>query len=158
MREDVVRKAPGNARAHNNLGFAWFSSGGRPDRAVEHYKISLSLAPEAKTYLNISAAYKAMGQIDKAIEHLRSAIRMSPRHAKAYNNLGVIYYYNLGQPERAIEQYRIALSLEPQNARIHLNIGIAYRALGLNAKATNHIEVAKSLNPELFSGKHPPHK
>ncbi len=113
---------------------------------------------KARAHNKLGLAYRYKGQPDKAIEHYRVAIMLKPDYAEVHNNLGVIYYYNLGQPDKAIEHYKVALKFNPGNARTHLNIGIAYRARGLNAKATHHIEVAKSLNPELFSGKHPPHK
>jgi tetratricopeptide (TPR) repeat protein len=112
---------------------------GRLEEALEHYNIALGLEPQdVKLYLNASSAYKKSG-------------------AKPYNNLGVIYFFDLGQPDRAIEQYKTALRLEPQNARTHLNIGIAYRAKGLTAKADYHLGLARRLNPGMFKGKPPTH-
>jgi Flp pilus assembly protein TadD len=155
--EDVVSKAPGNARAQNNLGYA-YEVDGRFGEAIEHYNIALGIVPDVKTYLNASSAYKKMRRTDKAIEYLERAIRMSPNSAKPYNNLGVIYFFDMGQPDRAIEQYEIALHLEPQNAKTHLNIGIAYRAKGLNAKADYHLGFARRLNPEMYRGMPPAHR
>ena len=46
--EDTVEKSPMNARAHNNLGFAYANTG-RPGEALAEYQEALKLRPGYKT-------------------------------------------------------------------------------------------------------------
>lgn len=147
--EDVVRKSPWKAEAHNNLGNA-YTSKGLTDKAVEHYRTALILQPDdAVAYNNLGSAYAAKGMTDKAIEYFQTAIRLTPDYALAYYNLGLIYKnYGNGSHEKAIEHYQAAVRLKPDYAEAYYNLGLAYQANGLFDKAVEQYQIAIRLKPD----------
>ncbi|HAM50694.1 MAG TPA: tetratricopeptide repeat-containing protein [Nitrospiraceae bacterium] len=113
--EDVVKKAPSNARAHNNLGFA-YSSEGLIDKATEQYQVAIKLKPDyAEARNNLGNSYKSKGLIDKAIEQYQIALTLNPDYSDAHFNLANLYL-NKGLFDKAIEHYQIALQLNPDDS------------------------------------------
>jgi tetratricopeptide (TPR) repeat protein len=145
--EDVVSKFPEDARAHNNLGKAYWSKG-LFDKAIEHYQSALRLVPNnVDMYSNIGVAYWSKGLFDKAIEHYRSALRLVPNSEVVHNNLGIAYA-SRGLFDKAIEHYQTALRLNPYLEETHNNLGNAYRSKGLIDKAIEHYLFALRLRPD----------
>ena len=74
------------------------------------------------------------GEYQKAIDNYTEAIRLDPKHVKAYNMRGVSYNV-LGQHERAIQDYTEAIRFDPQYATPYYNRGLSYEELGQQDKA-----------------------
>jgi Tfp pilus assembly protein PilF len=150
--EDVVKKSPKKSRGHDNLGVA-YQSEGLIDKAIEQYKIALSLEWNyLDTHYNLGTAYRSKGMIDKAIEQFRTALTLQPYDWKIYNALGSVYGIK-GLTDKAIENFRIAIKLKPDFASAHYNLGVAYRAKGLIEKANEHFRIAQRVNPSLLRKK-----
>jgi tetratricopeptide (TPR) repeat protein len=146
--EDVVKKSPKKARAHNNLGFAYYSRG-LIDKAKKEYYVAITLDPMySMAHNNLGLAYKVQNIIDKAIEHYRIAIELNPSYAMAYDNLGLAYY-TLGYIDKAMEQYRIAIDLEPSYSMAYNNLGFAYYSQGLTDRAVEQYLLSIQLNPDI---------
>jgi tetratricopeptide (TPR) repeat protein len=144
---DVVEKSPVNVRGHNNLGNA-YRNRGLHDRAIEHYRIALSLNPDfEEAQYNIGNTYNDQGLVEKAMEHYRKVLSLDPDHAEAHYNLGLVYF-NKGMLGEALEHNLRALNLKPDYAEAHVNIGCVYGSKGLLDKAVEHLETALSLNPD----------
>jgi len=145
--EDVVRKSPGNARGHFNLGVA-YNYKGLLTKAIEHLEIALLLKPgDAETYYNLALAYSSKGMADKAIEHFTTAIRLKPDFQAAHYDIGVDYL-SLGLFDRAIEHFEAALKLKPNDPAAHNNLGIAYASMGMTDLAIEHFRTALKLKPD----------
>jgi Flp pilus assembly protein TadD len=114
---------PGNYLAWSGLGFA-YAMLDRYKEAIEAYRESLRLKPDAYTWLNLGVTYLKMGRPREAIEATREALRLKPDSAEFWHNLGVAYA-SLDRHVEAIEAIREALRLNP-------NYGIAWSALGRN--------------------------
>ncbi len=120
--EDTVAKAPGNARAQNNLGLAQ-AGRGQMDEAMAHYRKALELKPDAAdTHNNLGNALTGRGQIDEAMAHYRKALELTPDYAEAHNNLGVALA-GREQFDEAITQCEKALELRPDYAEARGNLG-----------------------------------
>jgi len=92
-------------------------------------------------------AYYRKREHDKAIADFTEAIRLSPKHAKAYRNRG-IHYYLTGEHDKAIAEWTEAIQLNPKYADAYFNRGNAYADKGERAKAEADFAKAKELGYE----------
>ena len=151
--EDVVRKSPGSARAHNDLGFTYFAKG-LNDQAIEHFNAALRLRPAyPNARINLGIAYNAEGLYDQAIIQFMMALSVAPDDADAHNNLG-ISYVSKGMIDQAINQYRIALRIQPDYAEAYNNLGVAYGKEGMFEQARENFEQAIRLKSGYFEAYH----
>ena len=88
------------------------------------------------------------GEYQKAIDNYTEAIRLDPKHVKAYNMRGVSYNV-LGQHERAIQDYTEAIRFDPQYATPYYNRGLSYEELGQQDKADADFKRAWELDNNL---------
>jgi Tfp pilus assembly protein PilF len=145
--EDVVKKSPNKSRGHINLGTA-YGEEGMTDKAIEHFRIALTLDPDqVEAHNNIAKAYGEEGMTDKAIEHSRITLTLDSDYAEAYNNLGVVYI-SKGMTAKAIEYYRDAIRLKPGYAKAHNNLGLAYMSEGHTDKAIGQYRTAIRHRPD----------
>ena len=127
---DSLKKRPGNARAHNNLGIA-LSAQGKLDEAIAHFTESFRLEPQyADAYYNCGVAHARMKQYKQAIPFYAKAVELKPNYPGAFDALGHALA-NLGDLEQAVLLYIQALRLKPNFplARHHLE-----KAAGLLAE------------------------
>ncbi|MCL5023596.1 MAG: tetratricopeptide repeat protein [Nitrospirae bacterium] len=142
--EDVVRKAPGNARAHNNLGFL-YNARGMNDRAAEELLTALRLRPDyADAQINLGIVYNAEGMTDPAIEHFMIALRLKPDDPDVHNNLGIALV-SKGMIDEAMWHYRTALKLKPDYPEAYNNMGVAYASKDMFDEAEGYFVRAISL-------------
>ncbi len=134
---DTVAKRPGNDRAYNNLGNAYFVAGRIPE-AVASYEQALRLHPvgNADAEYNLGNGYLAEGRLPEAIVHSRNAIRFAPANPEAHNNLGMALDRSgdaraaAREFQEAIGLYRAFLQGDPADARMVNGIAIACYNLG----------------------------
>jgi tetratricopeptide (TPR) repeat protein len=105
---DVVKKSPGKARGHSNLGEAYFKAG-LMDEAIEHYLVAVNLGPDIS-----------------AIRSFEEVKEIDPNFAKAYNNLGLAYL-SKGLNDEAIKNFKVALKIRPDYDKARINLEISYR-------------------------------
>jgi tetratricopeptide (TPR) repeat protein len=127
--EDTVKKSPGKARPHNNLGIA-YKKKGLMGLAVEQYERAIEADPVyANAYSNLGNVYLATGLLDKAIGYYETALSLDPNYADANYNMGVAYHHK-GEIDEAIRYYAKALEINPDYADAHYNLGLACREKG----------------------------
>ena len=144
---DTVAKAPGNARAHNNLGLILFQAG-RLDEALKHYEQAVRLKPGyADGQGNFGCALFRAGRITEALEHLETALRIKPDSAEAHYNLGNALF-QLGRKEEGIAYCTEALRLDPDSAEAHYNLGNMLYQSGRREEAVRHYQNALQLKPD----------
>ena len=150
--QDAVEKRPGNARAHNNLGFA-LAEIGRVAEAVGHYEEALRIQPGYDTaHYNLGNALVEQGRVAEAIAQYEEALRIKPADTGAHYNLGLALVRQ-GRVAEAIEQYEEALRIAPDftdtgsYAEIHNDLGLALVQQGRVPEAMEHYEQALRINP-----------
>jgi Flp pilus assembly protein TadD len=145
--EDIVKKSPGNIRAHNNLGNEYMLKG-MATSGIEHFEVAEKLDPDnPEIHNNLGNAYMSTGAVDKALEHYMRSLKLKPDNAQLHSNLGNVYM-SKGLTEEAIRHYNAALKLKPDFVEPHNNLGNAYAAKGSTDEAIKHYAIAINLQPD----------
>ena len=97
----------------------------------------------------LADAYAAKGD-PRAEAALREAVRLEPRDARSWANLGVLYAQS-GRLAEAAEALRSAVVADPGDARLHDNLGLVLQALGRTEEAIAAYEAARTARPALAS-------
>ena len=145
--EDTMAKRPNNARAHNNLGFAYYNLG-RIDDAIAHYEISRRLDPSmANTHYNLGLALMKAGRPAEAIDPFKEAVRILPYYFNAHLNLGIILM-RLGREDEAREHFAEASRYDPAPAEVYFRFGTSLADLGRWQEAADSFAKAIEIDPK----------
>src|SRR5688572_18056987 len=106
---ELLREAPNDIRARNNLG-CLFEKRGDYLQALEQYEAARAIAPDnVSILLNIGGVLTMLSKFDQAERELRHAQKLDPSRPDVYTQLGIMYFkrgrYPLADVElkRAIE-------------------------------------------------------
>jgi Tfp pilus assembly protein PilF len=142
--EDVVKKSPDKARAHNNLGAAYYRQG-RMEDALREFQLALSINPNyADAHSDLGAIYYRQGRMEDALREFQLALSINPNYAEAHNNLGAVYY-SQGRMEDALREFQTSLLLDPDYADVHHNLGKFYLTSGRMEDALREFQAAVKL-------------
>ncbi|MCW3135973.1 MAG: tetratricopeptide repeat protein, partial [Canidatus Methanoxibalbensis ujae] len=83
----------------------------------------------------------------KQIEYYSKCLKLDPKNADAWNNIGIALY-DLGRCEEAIRCYDRALEIDPKDAVAWYNKGIALDDLGRYEEAIRCYDKALEINPK----------
>lgn len=148
MWSDVIRKRPGNVRAHVRLG-QLLSGLGRLDDALVCFGNACALSPQNEiAQSNLGSGLTRLGRLAEGQTHLREAIRLRPDYADATYNLGK----NLaaqGQLDEAIDYFKRTLQLEPRYPEAYFEIGLALEKQGRFADASINYRKALELDNQM---------
>ncbi|MBA4136132.1 MAG: hypothetical protein C0518_02305 [Opitutus sp.] len=143
---DTTQRAPQNARAWSNLGFA-LAQRGDFTAAIPHYRRALELEPDfADAHNNLGNALVELGAIEEALEVLERAAALSPNDPDVHNSLGRVRLLR-GQFLEAGRAFHAALRLAPNYALAHSNLGQALAAQGDASAALAALGTAVRLAP-----------
>ena len=119
--EDVVRKSPGKARAHSNLG-VFYCDEGDLDKGGREFQTALEIDPGyPDAHYNLGTVYLESGRMDEALREFQTTIKLKPDYADAHNDLGTIYERR-GLVEDAIREYQTALRINPDYVPARKNL------------------------------------
>jgi len=126
----VLDLDPRDARAENNLGLI-FESSGEPEAAIEAYRKAIawqeqSPHPSEQPYVNLGNLLMEQDRAPEAVGPLEKAVAFAPENAFCHLTLGV-YYRKLGQVELARRELESAARLDPENAVAHYQLGRLYK-------------------------------
>jgi tetratricopeptide (TPR) repeat protein len=93
-----------------------------------------------------AAAAEANGDLSTAIERYRAILKINPRLAPAYNNLGALYFKE-GQFHEAAEVLERGLKLDPSMSSASALLGLSFFQMGEYRKAQPHLEAAVKAHP-----------
>jgi len=83
----------------------------------------------------------------EAVRFIKRAIKVNPRSAEAYSNLGRLQN-EMGERADAVESYTTALALKPDFAMAHSNFAALLIGLGRPHEALSHCDRALTLQPD----------
>ena len=109
---------------------------------------TMSIAQDDRVSQLYSEAHSAetAGQFPLAIEKYQQILKLAPKLAAAYNNLGRLYYQH-GQLEEAVRALSRACELNAKLAPPRALLGFAYFQMGDYKSASRELAVASKLNP-----------
>ncbi len=144
---DVLKKYPGTAITHGNLGRA-LAEGGKLDEAILHYREAIRLRPDfAKAHYNLGLALDRRGRLQEAVRHYQAALKIKPDYPGAHLNLGVARAKQ-GKFDEAAYHYTKALKDNPDCVEAHYNLGVDLDAQGRFAEAIVHYREAIGIKPD----------
>ena len=123
---DALRRDPGFAEAHNNLGSV-LGRQGRNEEALAEISKALELAPNLPgAHNNMGILLALRGDTDQAARHFETVIRLDPRDTTAHFNLG-LSLMGRGQNAEAIPHLEEVLRIEPGSAEARRALAEARR-------------------------------
>ncbi len=87
------------------------------------------------------------GKPDDAIESFHVAVRLAPKMAEAWNNLGVAQD-EFNQTEKALTSYRKTIEIKPDYASPHLNLGLSLQKSKQFKEAEEHYRQVLKIDPD----------
>lgn len=144
---NIVRHYPENALAYSSLGSS-FKKAGIFNKAIEEYKMALSLDPAyAKDHNDLGTCYYQIGLVDEAIKEFQHAIKLDNGLLDAYNNLGSAVG-DKGRYQEAISYFEHTIKINPEYAQAYNNLGITYARMGKWQQARALWEKCLQIKPE----------
>ncbi|MCE5278250.1 MAG: tetratricopeptide repeat protein [Planctomycetaceae bacterium] len=144
--QDTVRKRPQNARAHHNVGQAYFVLG-QTNLAIAQYRMALELKKDFPlAYVNLGNALMRLDLKDQALQCYQQALQIQADFAEGHYVLGN-FRMNEGNLMEAMDHYRKAIVAQPEHCEAHNNLGLVLAKLGDTDQALGHYRVALRINP-----------
>jgi tetratricopeptide (TPR) repeat protein len=144
---DTAKKAPGNPRALNNLGWQ-LREGGDYQGALDCLNRAIELRPRyADAYNNRAYTYASMKRFDEALADCNKAIEIRPDFATPYNNRGNLYE-QFGNTEKALEDFNHAIMLRPDYHQAYNNRGLTLVKVGRYQDALKDFDKAIESAPD----------
>ena len=105
-----------------------------------------TVSPEVAQLYSEAKAAQAQGDIAGAIQKYQAILKVAPRLAPAYNNLGLLYY-NQRDYAHAASALREGLRIDPKMTSASALLGTCLFAMGEYDKAREPLEAALRGNP-----------
>ncbi len=121
---EVIRKEPGNAKAHQRLGAVLAAQA--------------TIAPDEKTQKDLD---------ETAELEEKQAVKLDPKYYLPHVVLGQMYA-NRNKYEDAVREFKAATELKPDSFRSHLDLGIAYQHLSKDDEALKAYRRAAEIKPD----------
>ena len=109
-------------------GNAWLDQGKFAD-AEQMYRKAISLnGTNPQPHIQLGLALEGQGRFDEAIKQFQRVLRIDPKSAEAYNNIGAALLKKAAltkaTPDKAIAAYRRAIEVDPSYSLSYNNLGL----------------------------------
>ena len=147
---------PGNANAHQRLGFLLYHVKHQFEEGLAQTREALRLDPNnAFACCDLGAAFLHQGRLDEAIKQLSEAARLvtdsrEPRYQPQEIRFNLAQaYLGKGQLREGATQLTEALRMSPSYAEAHYLLALALASQGAIEQTVQHYAKAVALKPEL---------
>lgn len=131
---NVIKNAPGKARAYNNYAVA-LSEQGKFKESIPWYAKAIQMDSHYPDPINnIAVAYASTGDLDKGIHYMKMAIKMQPNYPEGYNNLAS-FLIQKNEFQEAIKMCDLAIRLRAHYGKARYNKGKALMSLNKKEEA-----------------------
>ncbi|MSR67756.1 tetratricopeptide repeat protein [Candidatus Peribacteria bacterium] len=144
--ENVLAHYPNSRAAHNNLGMEQLTSG-EIDAAIASFRRALELHSDAKTKVNLAAAFVRKKNFAEAETIYRAVMLSDPEIADSAYGLGQIEQKQ-GKLVEAVSWYRKTIETNPQYLNAYNNLGGVYLQLNDWSNAEVILRKAIELKPD----------
>jgi tetratricopeptide (TPR) repeat protein len=147
MWADVVKKRPGNARAHNNLGM-FLAERGQYGEALAHFDEACRLNPnDALAKNNLALTLANQGRVSEAIPLYLDALQRKPDYTDAHFNLGRALTAQ-GDLEAAKAHFSATTELDPTYGEAYFGLAMVLEKQGRAAAAVEPLRRVVELRPD----------
>ncbi len=84
---------------------------------------------------------------NEAIKSFQKVVDLNPKNDKAFNNMGIAFYY-MGKYEEAIKNYQKVIDLNHEDDIAYNNLGVAFDEVGKYEEAIENYQKTIDLNPK----------
>jgi tetratricopeptide (TPR) repeat protein len=105
-----------------------------------------TVTPQVQALYSQATTAEKNGDHSTAIQKYQDLIKLSPGLARAYNNLGRLYF-NQGNYDAAIKVLEKGLAIDPEMYPAYVILGASYSQSGEYKKAKTPLETALARNP-----------
>ncbi len=134
----------GFAAAHYNLGVIQTALGAEDD-AVAEFQSAIRYQPDlSEAHFSLGVLYARRSDVPAAKEELSQAVQLRPNFPEAHFNLAVVDM-KLMHLEDAEREFHTALAARPGFIEAHKGLASLYGQMGLQARASDELEIAKRL-------------
>jgi cytochrome c-type biogenesis protein CcmH/NrfG len=106
-------REPKNAAPRAQLGDLYFGSE-RFDDSIKWYEEALALTPDdVRVSSQLAMAYYYTNQTDRAVQQLERTVKMNPKHAETWLNLGFVRAFGKQDLAGAEQAWQQALKIAP---------------------------------------------
>ena len=124
-----------------------------PEDALDFYRYALDRGAKPSPVLNkIGLTELEMKNVELARMYFQRAVKLDPRNADAWNNLGAVEYIDRGAAG-SIGDYKRAIKLDKHQAVFHANLATQYFELRNYKGARRELAEALKLNPAIFENR-----
>jgi cytochrome c-type biogenesis protein CcmH/NrfG len=110
---NVAEKDPKNAAPRVQLGDLYFNAE-RFDDSIKWYEQALALTPDdVRVSSQLAMAYYYTNQTDRALQQLERSVKMNPKHAEAWLNLGFVRAFGKQDLNGAEQAWQQAMKIAP---------------------------------------------
>jgi len=146
----ALRDDPSSAEALYGIGSVYLDQQ-KAAEARDSFERALKLRASypdtlANSWNNLGLLDGREGHIDEAIAHFQEAIKLSPDHLIALNNLGSAYRQQRRWPD-ARKTYERALEVNSNDAEANYGLGMVFAQNGDTAQAFDFLQKALKLRP-----------
>ncbi len=125
-----------------------YSATGELDEALKLYEEMEKNRPnDVRVLVNTGVHLIEKKDFKKAGEYLKKAVKLSPKNAAAWNNLGLVNLSE-GRLHEAVAAIRKALRIKGDDPGFHNNLGVCFATQKSFEKAVREFSIAYSLNRE----------
>jgi len=133
--DNIIKNAPGKARAYNNYGVELSQGKHQFLEAIPYFKKAIAMdAKYPDPCNNLAVAYSHLGKTDEAIAALKHSLTINPYYPEGYNNLAS-FFIQKKEFEKAEQCLEIALKIRPYYGKAYFNRGRIYLEKGDQEKA-----------------------
>lgn len=139
---NVIKNAPGKARAYNNYGVELSQNYQRYEEAIPYFKKAAQMDRYYPDPLNnLAVCYSHLQQTDNAIDALKRGIEINRFYPEGYNNLATLYLQQKKYDD-AEQCLKTALELRPHYGKAYFNLGRIHTEKGNNVLALEYFRKA----------------
>ncbi|MDQ6707055.1 MAG: tetratricopeptide repeat protein [Acidobacteriota bacterium] len=145
LERDAVEKSPRSARAHEQLGFAYFFEGRCAEAITEYAMAANYQEPAYMLDFDWGVALDCNKEFDKSLEKLRAAAAIQ-QTAQVYAAIGRVLSRQ-GKWDESLAALKKAESLDPAFARTYIYRGAIHQDLGQFQAAESDYRLALHYDP-----------
>ncbi len=132
---NVIKNAPGKARAYNNYAVELSQNYKQYEDAVPYFKKATQMdGSYPDPWNNLAVCYSHLNHLDQAIDSLKQGLRINPYYPEGYNNLAS-FYLRKKEYDKVEKCLNTALKLRPHYGKAYFNMGRMHAEQNNNEQA-----------------------